>query len=153
MLTTLHCRGYHKGLATRWPIARYAPSTNSGRFVSPMLRWPCSKATVAEHAACDSLPASKEGTLRTKSKPFAESPGSPLGCEQNLGHPARDLFDLRTKAQANQIKFQSAAVKGSTAVETASRREVGRSESSDGSHDEAGLGELRTRNRSPVCTP
>src|ERR1700674_148271 len=66
MLTTLHCPGYHKGSATRWPIARYAPSTNSGRFVSPMRPWPCSKATtVAEDAACDSLLTSKQETLRT----------------------------------------------------------------------------------------
>jgi site-specific recombinase XerD len=71
-----------------------------------------------------------------------------LGCKQNLGHPVNDLFDLGTDVQPRQESFQSAAVKGSTPVEMASRlgREClhGRSE-----HDQP----LQPRHPERPCQP
>jgi site-specific recombinase XerD len=47
-----------------------------------------------------------------------------LGCKQNLGHPVNDLFNLNTGAQPHRMSVDSAAVKGNTAVETASREGI-----------------------------
>ena len=40
-----------------------------------------------------------------------------LGCKQNLGHPVNDLFDLRTAAQPEHMKFEPVAVRGPVPVE------------------------------------
>jgi Photoprotection regulator fluorescence recovery protein len=47
-----------------------------------------------------------------------------LGCKQNLGHPVNDLFDLRTDRRPHETDGESAAVKSSNPVETASRQEI-----------------------------
>src|SRR5450432_2225535 len=40
-----------------------------------------------------------------------------LGCKQNLGHPVNDLFDLGTKAQAEDMNSESIAANESTLLE------------------------------------
>jgi site-specific recombinase XerD len=47
-----------------------------------------------------------------------------LGCKQNLGSPVNDRFKLRTEVQQQESNFESAAVKRSTPVETASREGI-----------------------------
>jgi hypothetical protein len=47
-----------------------------------------------------------------------------LGCKQNLGHPVNDLFDLRAKAQAQEIKSETGAGSGPTPLEMASGQEI-----------------------------
>jgi len=47
-----------------------------------------------------------------------------LGCKQNLGHPVNDLFNLGTKAQAEDMNSKSVAANGSTPLEMASGQEI-----------------------------
>jgi site-specific recombinase XerD len=47
-----------------------------------------------------------------------------LGCKQNLGSPVNDRFQLRTDVQPPDMNCDSAAVKRSTPVETASREGI-----------------------------
>jgi site-specific recombinase XerD len=47
-----------------------------------------------------------------------------LGCKQNLGSPVNDRFKLRTEVPRRERNVESAAVKGATAVETASREGI-----------------------------
>src|SRR4030081_2061929 len=47
-----------------------------------------------------------------------------LGCKQNLGSPVNDRFTLRTEVQQQGPNFGSAAVKGATPVEKASRQGI-----------------------------
>ena len=47
-----------------------------------------------------------------------------LGCKQNLGHPVNDLFDLRTAAQPEHMKFEPVAVRGPAPVEMAYRQGI-----------------------------
>jgi site-specific recombinase XerD len=47
-----------------------------------------------------------------------------LGCKQNLGHPVNDLFDLRTAAQPEHMKFEPVAVRGPVPVEMAYRQRI-----------------------------
>ena len=47
-----------------------------------------------------------------------------LGCKQNLGSPVNDRFKLRTEVPRRERNVESAAVKGATPVETASREGI-----------------------------
>jgi site-specific recombinase XerD len=47
-----------------------------------------------------------------------------LGCKQNLGSPVNDRFKLRTNVQVREMNVESAALKGATPVETASREGI-----------------------------